>query len=152
MSTNPTMANPMAMPVAGGAPEAQIARHLTKLGLSVAPLLAFVGFLFWGLNGVWSVGYGLAIVLVNFLLSAAIITFCSRISLTLLMMGVMFGFLIRLGLVTIAVLLVKDAGWMELVPLCITIIVTHLGLLFWELRYVSASLAFPGLKPAKDGR
>ena len=56
------------------------------------------------------------------------------------------------GKVTIAVLLVKDAGWMELVPLCITIIVTHLGLLFWELRYVSASLAFPGLKPAKDGR
>ena len=26
-------------------------------------------------------------------------------------------------------------------------IVTHLGLLFWETRYVSASLAFPGLKP-----
>ena len=30
----------------------------------------------------------------------------------------------------------------------LTIIVTHLGLLFWELRYVSASLAFPGLKPS----
>jgi hypothetical protein len=118
----------------------------------VAPLLAFVGFLFWGLDGVWSVGLGLGVVLVNFLLSAAIITVCARISLTLLMMGVMFGFLIRLGLITIAVLLMKDASWMELVPLCITIIVTHLGLLFWELRYVSASLAFPGLKPAKDGR
>jgi hypothetical protein len=32
----------------------------------------------------------------------------------------------------------------------ITVIVTHLGLLFWELRYVSASLAFPGLKPASN--
>ena len=29
-------------------------------------------------------------------------------------------------------------------------LVTHLGLLFWELRYVSASLAFPGLKPTTD--
>jgi hypothetical protein len=34
-----------------------------------------------------------------------------------------------------------------LVPLGITIIVTHLGLLFWEMKFVSASLAFPGLKP-----
>ena len=24
------------------------------------------------------------------------------------------------------------------------------GLLFWELRYVSASLAYPGLKPTAD--
>ena len=32
----------------------------------------------------------------------------------------------------------------------ITVLVTHLGLLFWELRYVSASLAFPGLKPTAD--
>ena len=32
-------------------------------------------------------------------------------------------------------------------PLGITIIVTHLGLLFWEMKYISASLAFPALKP-----
>ena len=25
--------------------------------------------------------------------------------------------------------------------------VTHLGLLFWETRYVSVTLAYPGLKP-----
>jgi len=31
--------------------------------------------------------------------------------------------------------------------LAVTILATHLGLLFWELRYVSASLAYPGLKP-----
>ena len=34
--------------------------------------------------------------------------------------------------------------------LAILMLVTHLGLLFWELRYVSASLAFPGLKPTAD--
>ena len=80
------------------------------------------------------------------------------------MMGaVLFGYLLRLGLIFLALWLVKDAPWVELVPLGITLIVTHLGLLFWELRYVSATLAFPGLKPApltapqpgpttKDGR
>jgi hypothetical protein len=29
--------------------------------------------------------------------------------------------------------------------------VASLGLLFWETRYVSASLAFPGLKPTSKG-
>lgn len=59
----------------------------------------------------------------------------------------MFGFLLRLGLIMVAVLAVRDQPWVELVPLGLTIIITHLGLLFWELRHISSSLAFPGLKP-----
>ena len=43
--------------------------------------------------------------------------------------------------------LVKDLPWVEMVPLAITLLVTHLGLLLWETRYVSLSLAYPGLKP-----
>jgi hypothetical protein len=55
--------------------------------------------------------------------------------------------LLRLGIIFLAVILVRDAGWVSLPALGFTIIVTHLGLLFWELRHVSATLAFPGLKP-----
>jgi hypothetical protein len=43
--------------------------------------------------------------------------------------------------------LVKDASWISLPALGSTIIVTHLGLLFWEMKYVALSLAYPGLKP-----
>ena len=91
--------------------------------------------------------FAIAVVCVNFLLSAALITWTARISIGLMMGAVLFGYLLRLGLIFLAIWLVKDASWVELVPLGITLIVTHLGLLFWELRYVSASLAFPGLKP-----
>jgi hypothetical protein len=49
----------------------------------------------------------------------------------------------------LAVLLVKDAAWISLPALGATIIVTHLGLLLWELKYVAISLAHPGLKPAR---
>jgi hypothetical protein len=59
----------------------------------------------------------------------------------------MFGYLIRLGLIFIAVWFVKDASWISLPALGATIIVTHLGLLAWELKYVAISLAHPGLKP-----
>jgi hypothetical protein len=66
-------------------------------------------------------------------------------------MGVaLFGYIVRLGLMATAVLLVHNAGWFSAWPLGLTLIVTHLGLLLWELRYVSASLAFPALKPRPD--
>jgi hypothetical protein len=66
-----------------------------------------------------------------------------------LMAVALFGFLVRLGFIAAAVLLVKDAWWVELIPLGFTLVITHLGLLVWEASHVSASLAFPGLKPAK---
>ncbi len=37
--------------------------------------------------------------------------------------------------------------WVSWIPLAFTLVITHLGLLIWETRYVSASLAYPGLKP-----
>jgi hypothetical protein len=45
---------------------------------------------------------------------------------------------------------VTDASWISLPALGATIIVTHLGLLLWELKYVALSLAHPGLKPARS--
>jgi len=36
---------------------------------------------------------------------------------------------------------------MAVIPFAFTLVITHLGLLFWEMRYVSANLAHPGLKP-----
>jgi hypothetical protein len=57
------------------------------------------------------------------------------------------GFLLRLLLLTAVVWAVADQAWVEMVPLGLTLIVTHLGMLIWETRHVSASLAYPGLKP-----
>ena len=92
---------------------------------------------------------GVALVLVNFLLAAGTISVTARISLALMMGAVLGGYLVRLGLILVAVLLVKDAGWISRPALGATIIVTHIGLLAWELKYVALSLAHPGLKPAR---
>ena len=71
---------------------------------------------------------------------------------TTIVWAVLFGYLLRLGVIFLAVILVKDAGWVSLPALGFTIIITHLGLLFWELRHVSATLAYPGLKPTSVSR
>ena len=103
----------------------------------------------WGLDGVWSSMYGIGLVLANFALAAAVIALTIRISFTMMLGGVLFGYLFRLGLIFVAVFAVRDAGWISLPALGATIIVTHLGLLVWELKYVALSLAYPGLKPLR---
>lgn len=133
----------------GPAPEVSISKDMIKRGLFVAPLLVALCGVIWGLDGVWSSMYAIAIVLVNFALAAGLVAATARISLGLMMGAVLFGYLIRLALIFLAVFLVRDADWISLPALGATIIVTHLGLLLWELKFVAISLAHPGLKPAR---
>ncbi len=134
----------------GPAPEVSVTKDMVKRGLFVAPVLIAICGVIWGMDGAWSGAYGIALILVNFGIAAGLIGFTARISLGLMMGAVLFGYLLRLGLIFIAVLAVKDAGWISLPALGTTIIVTHLGLLIWEMKYVSMSLTYPGLKPARQ--
>jgi hypothetical protein len=129
--------------------ERQLARDMIRRALPVAPVLLLLAALVYGVDGALSSAFGLAVVLVNFALSAALLSWAGRRSLGMFMGVALVGYLVRMGLVAAAVLAVKDLAWVELIPLGLTIIVTHLGLLFWETRHVSASLAFPGLKPER---
>jgi hypothetical protein len=138
-----------AVPLIGPAPEAELARDLARRGLLVAPVLLLLGALGWGVDGALSAGYGLLLVVANFALAAALLVWAAPISLGALMAAALFGYLLRLALLFAAVVLVHDAGWVELWPLGLTLVVTHLGLLAWEARSVSASLAYPALKPRR---
>jgi hypothetical protein len=131
----------------GPAPEQEVAGDLVRRGLYVAPVLLLGLGLPWGWQGVASVAYGLGLVLVNFLLAAGMLAWAARVSIGLMMGAALGGFLVRMALIALAVLAVVNVSWIEIVPLGITIAVTHVGLLFWETRHVSASLAYPGLKP-----
>jgi hypothetical protein len=134
-------------PLEGGSTERDVARDLVRRALPLTPLVVLAAAIPWGVDGALSALFALVLVCANFLLSAGLITSAARISLPLLMAAVLGGYLVRLALLFGAVLLVKDLGWVELWPLGLTLVVAHLGLLLWETRHVSASLAFPGLKP-----
>ena len=142
----------LAMNDKGPAPEAAIGRDLVKHGLIVAPVMLGVCAIFWGADGAWSGAYGLAIVLGNFALAAFLVSFTARISYAVFLVAKLFGYIVRLGIISAAVYFVRNASWVELIPLCMTIVIAHVGLLFWELRYVSLSLAFPGLKPKQNNQ
>ncbi|MBW3649093.1 MAG: ATP synthase subunit I [Actinobacteria bacterium] len=129
------------------APERALALDMVRRGLPVAPLLIGASAAVWGLDGALSSGFGIFLVLGNLVLSAAALTWAARISPAAIFATALGGFAVRMGLLVLAVAAVREQSWVEVVPLGLTIVVTHLGLLVWESRYVSATLAFPALKP-----
>jgi hypothetical protein len=133
------------------APERDIAFDIVKRGLPVAPALIAVGALGWGWHGALSVAFAIGLVLINIVLSALMLAWAARISPAAIMATALGGFLLRMILVVGALAAVRHQPWVAAVPLGLTIVVTHLGLLVWESRNVSASLAFPGLKPPRTG-
>ena len=143
------MAEQAAQPASMGeeAPERAMATDIIRRGLIGGPVLVGVCAGVWGFDGLWSSGYALGLILVNFWLAASLITWSMRISPTVLMAGVMGGYFIRLGILTGAYFLVRNTGWFEALPFVITLVAAHIVLLVWETRYVSMSLAYPGLKP-----
>jgi hypothetical protein len=128
-------------------PEREIAVDMVRRAAMATPVLLLVAFVGWGVDGVASAAFAIGLLVVNLLLSAALLTYAARISVVLLMAATLFGYVLRLGILLVAVLAVRDQPWMEMLPFGLTLIVTHLGLLLWETKYVSASLAYPGLKP-----
>lgn len=127
--------------------ERQIATDMIRRGIPVLPLLVVVAGLVWGLDGALSAAFAIALVVVNFLVAASLLAWSAKRGSAFMMVGALGGFVARLAVITLAVLAVKDQAWVELVPLGLTLIVTHLGLLIWEARHVSLSLAFPAVKP-----
>lgn len=147
--TAPTPSGPYAPPAPDPRTEPAIATDIARRALMAAPVVVGVAAVARGADGAASAGFALGLVVVNFLLSAASLAWAARISHGLYMGTALGGYLVRLGLITVAVLLVRDLSWVDLPTLGITLIVSHLGLLVWELRAVSLTLAAPGLRPPR---
>jgi hypothetical protein len=131
------------------APERAVAVDLARRGLLVAPAVVLVAGLARDVDGATSAAIALGIVLVNFLVSAASITWAARRAPGVLAGVMLGGYLIRLGGIGLALWALTGRAWVDDAALGVTLLVSHLGLLVWETRYVSLSLAYPGLRPAR---
>lgn len=127
--------------------ETELATDMVRRVLPVLPAIVILAALLGGSQGAWSALLAVAVVAVNFLLAAVSLSWAARISPVALMATAFGGFLARMGLVTAVILAVRHTSWISLMAFAITILATHLGLLFWEMKYVGATLAFPGVKP-----
>ena len=127
--------------------ERRIATDLARHGLMVAPVIVLVAGLFRGLDGAASAALGLAVLVLNFLAAAISLEWGARRGGNALFAVALGGFLFRMVSILVVILVAQALfGWVDVIVLGVTLFLTHLGLLFWELRSVSFSLAAPGLQ------
>ena len=117
--------------------EATLARHTVRRAVFVGPPLVAVFGVFRGLDGaVWSAA-GVAIVIAYFLAFGAMLSVAARISLGLYHAAALFGFFLRLALVTGTMFAVAALFEVDRIALGVTAVVSYLVLLSWEAVAVS---------------
>ena len=129
--------------------EREVAFDIVRRGALVAPVIVLVAGLARGWDGAASAAIAIAIVLANFVAAAAIMTRAGRSGPAAIGAAALGGYVVRLGVIFGALFLLRNLSWIDLPTLGFVLVGTHLGLLFWETKYVSLSLAAPGLRPAR---
>ena len=127
--------------------EGLIARHMARHALMIAPAVVVVAALVRGVDGGISAAIGLALCAANFLISAQILSWATRRSVGAIYGAIFAGFVLRLGVLTGIVLALEPVSFIDIPVLVLTLAIAHFALLVWETRYVSLTLAAPGLKP-----
>ena len=128
--------------------ERDIAFDLVKRGLLISPIVIAIAGLLRGVDGAVSAAIALGIVLANFLVAALVVSWAATISITAAGIAAAAGYVVRLVVIVLALWALHDASWIDFPVLGITLVGAHLGLLTWEAKHVTLSLAAPGLKPS----
>ncbi len=127
--------------------ERDLAVDLVKHGLMLAPVVVLVAGIVSGWDGTASAAIAFAIVCANFTLAAVSVGWAAKISPVAVGGVALGGYVVRLALIVVALVLLRHVSWIVLPWLGFTLVGAHLVLLFWETRYVSLQLAAPGLRP-----
>jgi hypothetical protein len=129
--------------------ERDIAVDMVKRGLLVSPAVVLVAGLIRGVDGAVSAAIAIALVLCNFLVAAISVSKAAEISNNAAGIAAAISYVVRLGVIVGALFVLKNVAWIDFPTLGFTLIGAHLGLLTWEARHVTMSLAAPGLRPAR---
>jgi len=127
--------------------ERDIAVDLAKKAAIVTPSVV-IGLGVWrGPDAALGAFLALALIVGNFFASAAILGWTAKHAPHALAGVAMLSFLGRLLIITIIGAGIKQLDIVDFPVFAITLVLTYLALLFWEMRSISLALAYPGLKP-----
>ena len=112
--------------------EAIIGKNIAKRSLIVAPILIAIFALTGGWLGAVSAAIGVAIVVANFVVGGYILATAAGVSLSMYHAAALFGFFIRLGLITLTMVLVVSVADIDRVAMGVSAVVSYLVLLSLE--------------------
>ncbi|MEE8485040.1 MAG: hypothetical protein V3S38_00590 [Acidimicrobiia bacterium] len=141
MASDDSVSDAMHRPSAETLPvEAIMSRNMVKRAVWVAPVLMIIFGVASGVSGAVAAGVGVAIVVVNFLIGGWIMSTAAAVSLTLYHAAALFGFFIRLGLITMAMLLIASVTDIDRTAMGVSAVVSYLTLLSLEAVSVIKSV------------
>jgi ATP synthase protein I len=110
----------------------------------LAPVALVVAFILGGLIGgsdaAWSAAIAVVIVFLNFVVAALSVAWAARISPSILFVVAMGGFVIRLFVYTIALVLLNTLDWFSPLAFALTLVPVTIGLLVVEAKTLSGRL------------
>lgn len=112
--------------------EAILAVHVARRAVWVAPVLIGGFGLVRGWSGAWAAAIGVAVVVGNFLLSGWALSISARISLAFYQAAALFGFILRLILITVSLLVLGTLTELDRLALGLSVVAAYLVLLSWE--------------------
>jgi hypothetical protein len=111
--------------------EMTLAVHTCRRALLVAPAVVAVAFWVRGVDAIWGALAGVAVV-ANFLLAGWILSAVVRRRPALLPAAAMAGFVARLGLVALALILISRLTPIDKVSVAMSVMASYVVLLCWE--------------------
>jgi hypothetical protein len=109
--------------------ERVLAGHIVKRAIYVAPLMVALFWITRGTTGAWSAALGIVIVVANFWLAGAMLSISARISLSAYHAAALLGFFLRLGLLTLTMLVIASLVPVDRLAFGITAVVAYLVLI-----------------------
>ncbi len=128
--------------------ERDIGFDLARRAAIVSPAVLVVGFLVAGTEGLAGAAIALAVVACNFVAGALSLAWATKRGPGVLGAVALGGFVVRMAVVVGVLLLVQNSSAVNFAVFAVVLLASHLGLLAWETRSLSITLAAPGLRPA----
>lgn len=118
--------------------EATLARHIVRRVVVVGPLIVAAAGLLRGIDGAIAAAIGVTVVVVNFLVSGILLSAAASISLALYHAAALIGFILRLVLITVVMLVIANMFEIDRIAFGVAAVVSYLVLLTLEAAAVAA--------------
>ena len=121
-------------------PERELIRRITPVAPLAAVAAFAVGAAFGGRNMGWSAAIAVVIVYVNFLANASSLAWAAKISPTLVSIVALGGYVVRLIVYTIALVLLNQLAWFSPRAFVLALVPATIGLLIYETKALSGRM------------
>jgi hypothetical protein len=126
--------------VTGPEPERALIRRVSFFAVPAAVLAYAAGALFGGAFAGWSAMIAIVIVYLNFLANALSIAWAASTSPTLVSIVVLGGYVVRLIIYTIALVLLNQLAWFSPVAFALALVPAIIALLIFEAKALSGRM------------